>query len=87
LQTEAADLAPEGGGYVSYDATDNNVLDGVAMGTRDGGNLLAEQAAPFVHLGLVATGLTAIFPFPCHDAMRMNNFCKDTNKQEEYQKN
>ena len=66
LQAQTAHLTSERWGYVCNDTTHHKVLDGMAMIARYGRYLLTEQTAPFVHLSLIATGLTAIFPFPCH---------------------
>ena len=64
LQAQTANLATVGRGHVGYDATHHDVLDGLAVGARHGGNLLTEQSTTLIHLGFVSAGLTAIFQFP-----------------------
>jgi hypothetical protein len=66
LQTEPADLASIGRCHVCNNPTHHDVLDALAVGTRHGTYLLAEESSAFVHLGFVATFLTAIFEFPSH---------------------
>ena len=64
LQTKPADLASVRGRHVGNDTAHHNVLDTLAVGTRHGTYLLAEESSAFVHLGFVATLATAIFEFP-----------------------
>lgn len=66
LQTEPADLASVRGRHVGNDTAHHNVLDALAVGTRHGTDLLAEESSAFVHLGFVATLAAAIFEFPSH---------------------
>lgn len=63
FQAQSAGFATEGGGYVGNDATDNNVLDGMAVGARHGRNLLIEQATTFIDFGFVAAFQAAVFEF------------------------
>ena len=74
LQTEPADLASIGRCHVGYDPTHHNVLDGLAVRTQHGTDLLAEESSAFVHLGFVATLAAAIFEFPSH-FFTENRFC------------
>ena len=78
LQTEPADLASVRGCHVCNDTAHHNVLDALAVGTRHGTYLLAEESSAFVHLGFVATLATAIFEFPSH-FFTENRFCWDKN--------
>ena len=78
LQTEPADLASIGRCHVCNDTAHHNVLDALAVGTRHGTDLLAEESSAFVHLGFVATLATAIFEFPSH-FFTENRFCWDKN--------
>jgi hypothetical protein len=66
LQTKPADLASVRGCHVCNDTAHHNVLDALAVWTRHGTDLLAEESSAFVHLGFVATLATAIFEFPSH---------------------
>ena len=66
LQAQSSHLASVGGRNICNDASHHNVLDGVAIRTRHGRNLLTEEAAPFIYLGFIAAGLAAIFQFPGH---------------------
>ena len=63
FQAESAGFATEGRGYVGDDATDNDVLDGMAVGARHGRNLLIEQATTFIDFGFVAAFQAAVFEF------------------------
>ena len=67
LQAQPAYLASVGRRDIGDDATHDDVLNRLAVRTRHSRNLLTEQAAPLIHLSLVAAGLTAIFQFPSHD--------------------
>ena len=71
LEAQASDLAPVGRGDVGDDAPDDEVLNRLAVGTRHGHNLLPEETAPLIRLGLIAALLTAIFPFPGHGYQSM----------------
>ena len=63
FQAQSAGFATEGRGYVGNDATDNDVLDGMAVGARYGRNLLIEQATTFIDFGFVAAFQAAVFEF------------------------
>jgi len=66
LQAQPPYLTPVGRGDIGYDASHDDILNGLAVRARHGRNLLAEQPAPFIHLSLIAASLTAIFTFPSH---------------------
>jgi len=66
LQTQTANLTSIGRCHVGNDATYHDVLDGLAVRTRHGRNLLTKEPTSFVHLGLVAALSAAIFQFPSH---------------------
>ena len=66
VQAQATDLTPVRWGNVGDDTTDHNVLDSLAVRATHRGNLLTEEAAPFVYLSFIPTSLTAIFQFPSH---------------------
>ena len=66
VKAQSPHLAPERRRHIANDAADREMLDGLAVGAADGGNLLAEQAAAFVVLGFVAALFTAVFLFPSH---------------------
>ena len=66
LQTQTANLTSIGRCHVGNDATYHDVLDGLAVRTRHSRNLLTKESTTFVHIGRVATLLTAIFQFPSH---------------------
>lgn len=66
VETEPADLAPVGWRHIGDDASDYNILDGLAVWARHGRDLLAEEAAPLVYLSLIPTRGAAIFQFPSH---------------------
>ena len=64
VETEPADLAPVGWCHVGDDASDHNILDGLAVWASHGCDLLTEEAAPLVYLSLIPTCSAAIFQFP-----------------------
>ena len=66
VEAEPADLAPIGWCHIGDDASDNNILDGLAVWARHGCDLLTEEATPLVHLSLIPTRIAAIFQFPSH---------------------
>lgn len=66
VQAETAYFAPVGRRHISNNTPNYDVLNGLAVRTAHGGNLLAEEAAALVDLSLIATGLTTIFQFPGH---------------------
>lgn len=66
VETEPADLAPVGRRHIGDDASDYNILDGLAVWARHGCDLLTEEAAPLVNLSLIPTRGAAIFQFPSH---------------------
>ena len=66
LQTQAAYLAPVRWSHIGNDTTHYKVLDGLAVWARHGRNLLTEESATLVHLGLIAALPAAIFQFPRH---------------------
>ena len=53
-------------GHIGNDATNHDVLNGLAVWARHGCYLLTEQPAPLIHFGLVAAYPAAIFQFPSH---------------------
>jgi hypothetical protein len=66
VQTETAYFAPVGRRHIGNDTPNYDVLNGLAVRTTHGSDLLAEEAAALVDLCLIATGFTAIFQFPGH---------------------
>jgi hypothetical protein len=66
LQAQTPDLAPVGWSDIGNNTAHYYILNSMAVRTRHGCNLLAEQTTSLIHLSLVATGLTAIFQFPGH---------------------
>ena len=66
LQTQTSHLASIRWCHVGYDTTHHNVLDGLTVWAGHRRNLLTKQSSSLIHLSLIATGLTAIFQFPCH---------------------
>ena len=66
VQAETANFASVGRRHIGNDTPDHDVLNGLAVRTAHGGNLLAEEAAALVDLSLIATGFTTIFQFPGH---------------------
>ena len=66
LKTQSSYLTSIRWGYIGNDTTHHDIPDGMAVGTRHGSYLLAEQSAPLIHLRLISTSLAAIFPFPSH---------------------
>lgn len=66
LQTQAPHLTPIRRSDIGNDTTHDDILDGLAIGTRHSCDLLTEQTTAFIDLGLVTASLTAIFPFPSH---------------------
>jgi hypothetical protein len=66
VQAETAYFAPIGRRYIGNDTPNHDVLNGLAVRTAHGGNLLAEEAAALVDLSLIATDFTTIFQFPGH---------------------
>lgn len=66
VETEPAHFAPVGWRYIGDDASDYNILDGLAVWARHGRDLLTEEAAPLVNLSLIPTRGAAIFQFPSH---------------------
>ena len=66
VETEPADLAPVGWCHIGDDASDYNILDGLAVWAQHRRNLLTEEAAPLVYLSLIPTCIAAIFQFPSH---------------------
>ena len=67
LQAQPTDLAPVGWSDIGDDTTHDDVLNRLAVRTQPRRNLLTEQAAAFIHLGLVTAVTAAIFQFPGHD--------------------
>ena len=66
VEAEPAHLAPVGWCHVGDDASDDNILDGLAVWARHGCDLLTEEAAPLVYLSHIPTCIAAIFQFPSH---------------------
>ena len=66
VETEPAHLAPIRWCHVGDDASDDNILDGLAVWAQHGCDLLTEEAAPLVYLSLIPTCFAAIFQFPSH---------------------
>jgi hypothetical protein len=73
LQAQSAYLASVGWSDIGDDAAHDDVLNRLAVRTRHRRNLLAEQAATLIHLGLVTTVLTAILQFPSHPFIRLSS--------------
>ena len=69
LQTQTADLTSIWRRHICNDTTNHDVLDGLAVRAWHRCNLLTEQSPPLIHLSLISTALTAIFPFPRHCPM------------------
>ena len=74
LQTQTANLTSIGRCHVGNDATYHDVLDGLAVRTRHGRNLLTEEPASLVHLSLVSALSAAVFQFPRHQSNEHNLF-------------
>lgn len=55
MQAQTADAAAERGCDIANDATDNKVLNALAVGTTDGDDLLSEESTAFIIVGFVAT--------------------------------
>ena len=71
MQTEAAHLGAERGGYITDHTTHNEVLDGMTVGTTHGGDMLSEESFPLVYLSLVAAIHTPIMFLPCHSSVML----------------
>jgi len=74
LQTQATNLASERWSHVGNNTTHHKVLDGLAVWTRHGRNLLTEKSPPLVHLGLIAALTATIFQFPRHRRKNMAEY-------------
>jgi hypothetical protein len=61
IQTESPNFASVGWSHVGNDASNHNVLDGLAVRATHWGNLLVKKTAPLIHLGFIPASLTAIF--------------------------
>ena len=72
LQAQSAHLAPVGRCDIGDDATHDDVLNRLTVRTRHRRNLLTEQAATLIYLGLVAAVLAAILQFPSHALIRLS---------------
>ena len=70
VETQATYLAAIGGGDVGDDATDDEVLNCLAVRTTHGGDLLSEEAPTLVDLCFIAARGAAIFQFPSHSKMQ-----------------
>ena len=66
VETQPSNFASVGWCHICDDAADHNILNGLAVGTAHGRNLLTEESAPFIHISLVSTVLTTVFQFPSH---------------------
>jgi len=66
LQTEAAGLGIERGSDIADDTAGDQRLDGVAVGTRHGSDVLAEKTDTLVIKSLVTTREALIFNLPTH---------------------
>lgn len=60
LQAQTAYLAPIRGCNIGDDATHDDIQNRLTVRTRHSRDLLTEQTAALIHLGLVATVLAAI---------------------------
>lgn len=67
LQAQSSCLATERGGDIGDDTADNDVLNGVTVGTRHGRNLLIEKTTPFIDSGFVTALVAAVFEFVGHE--------------------
>ena len=74
VQAQSAHFASVGWGHIGYDAAHHNVLDGLAVGTRHGRNLLPEEPSPLVNLGFVSASLASVFQFPSHSVAKVALF-------------
>jgi hypothetical protein len=75
LQAQTPHFAPIGWSHVGNDTTHHDVLDGLAVRTRHGRNLLTEEPASLVHLSLVSALSAAVFQFPRHQSNEHNLSC------------
>ena len=66
VQAETAYFAPVGRRHISNNTPNYDVLNGLAVRTAHGGNLLAEKATTLVDLSFITTDFTTIFQFPGH---------------------
>lgn len=66
LQAQTANLASVRWGYISYDTTDDDVLDTLTVRAGHSCYLLTEQTTSVIHLGFIAASLTSTFQFPSH---------------------
>ena len=72
MQAQTADAAAERGGDIANDATDNKVLNALAVGTTDGDDLLSEESTAFIIVGFVATLGAAVGFLPRHNWLVMS---------------
>jgi hypothetical protein len=73
LQAQSAYLASVGWSNIGDDAAHDDVLNRLTVRTRHRRDLLTEQAAALIHLGLVTTVLAAILQFPSHPFIRLSS--------------
>jgi hypothetical protein len=66
IQAKPSDFTPIRWGYVCNDASNDNILNRLAVRAAHGRNLLAKESTAFVHFGFIPTSFAAIFQFPCH---------------------
>ena len=69
VQTQSSSLAAERRCHISNDATDDQLLNGLAVGAAHGCDVLSEQPVSLVDFGLIAALLALIFLFPRHVRM------------------
>ena len=72
MQAQTADAAAERGCDIANDATDNKVLNALAVGTTDGDDLLSEESTAFIIVGFVATLGAAVGFLPRHNWLVMS---------------
>jgi hypothetical protein len=65
---KSADLGAERWGHVADDSPYDEILDGVAVGTEHGRDVLAEETVTFVHVGFIAALPAMILFLLCHAA-------------------
>ena len=66
VQTQSSSLAAERRCHICNDATDDQLLNGFAVGAAHGCDVLSEQPVSLVDFGLIAALLALIFFLPRH---------------------
>jgi len=66
VQTQSSSLAAERWCHISNDATDDQLLNGLAVGAAHGCDVLSEQPVSLVDFGLIAALFALIFLLPRH---------------------